>query len=62
MEKCERCQGFMVRDSIYHVEGQFLELQIGRCVNCGHVVDFTLLKTRQEEKSHVHTKQEGVLV
>jgi len=44
MVKCERCAGFMVKDSIYNVEDQFLELEVGRCLNCGHTVDLTLLK------------------
>lgn len=62
MGECERCKGFMVRDSIFNVDGQFLEIEMGRCLNCGHVVDLTLLKTRQVEKSSVTAKQEEVLV
>lgn len=62
MGECERCRGFMVRDSIYNLDGQFLEIQMGRCLNCGHVVDLSLLKTRQEEKGTIPAKQEGVLV
>ena len=52
----------MVRDSIYNVDGQFLEIEMGRCLNCGHVVDLTLLKTRQIEIGRIPAKQEGVLV
>ena len=62
MGECERCRGFMVRDSIFNVDGQFLEIEIGRCLNCGHVVDLTLLKTRQVEGTTVTAKQEEVLV
>lgn len=62
MGECERCKGFMVRDSIFNVDGQFLEIEMGRCLNCGHVVDLTLLKSRQVEKSGVTAKQEEVLV
>ncbi len=62
MGECERCRGFMVRDSIFNVDGQFLEIEIGRCLNCGHVVDLTLLKTRQVERTNVTAKQEEVLV
>lgn len=61
MGECERCRGFMVRDSIFNVDGQFLEIEMGRCLNCGHVVDLTLLKTRQAEKSTVTANQEEVL-
>ncbi|WNM60026.1 hypothetical protein [Candidatus Nitrospira allomarina] len=52
----------MVRDSIFNVDGQFLEIEMGRCLNCGHVIDLTLLKTRQGEKSNVTAKQEEVFV
>jgi hypothetical protein len=62
MGECERCRGFMVRDSIFNVNGQFLEIEIGRCLNCGHVVDLTFLKTRQVEGTTVPAKQEEVLV
>lgn len=62
MGECERCRGFMVRDSIFNVDGQFLEIEIGRCLNCGHVVDLTLLKTRQVERTNVTATQEEVLV
>jgi hypothetical protein len=62
MGECQRCRGFMVRDSIYNVDGQFLEIEIGRCLNCGHVVDLTFLKTRQVEKGNIPAKQEEVLV
>ncbi|GJL61216.1 MAG: hypothetical protein NPIRA03_40730 [Nitrospirales bacterium] len=62
MGECERCRGFMVRDSVFNIDGQFLEIEMGRCLNCGHVVDLTLLKTRQMEKSRVTSKEEEVLV
>lgn len=62
MGECERCRGFMVRDSVFNVDGQFLEIEIGRCLNCGHVVDLNLLKTRQMEKSNMTSNQEEVLV
>ena len=62
MGMCERCSGFMVRDSIYNVDGQFLEIEMGRCLNCGHVVDLTLLKTRPVGRGKVPVKKEEVLV
>ncbi|MCA9462497.1 MAG: hypothetical protein KC590_10230 [Nitrospira sp.] len=61
MVKCERCGGFLVKDSIYNVGGQFLELEIARCVNCGHVVDLTLFKSAQGKQIIAHPKDEGVL-
>jgi hypothetical protein len=39
--KCTRCQGLMVYDNIYNLDGQYLKLEIGRCLNCGHIVDLT---------------------
>jgi hypothetical protein len=62
MVKCERCRGFMVKDSIYNVEGQFLEIEIARCLNCGHIVDLTLLKTRLVEHAKARTTKDEVLV
>jgi len=62
MVKCERCAGFMVRDSIYNIEGQFLEIEVARCLNCGHSVDLTLLKINQTKKAWDPPKKEKVLV
>jgi hypothetical protein len=52
----------MVRDSIYNIEGQFLEIEIGRCLNCGHTVDLTLLKMNQQKKVYAQPNEERVLV
>ena len=61
MVKCERCEGLMVRDSIYNLEGQFLEIEVGRCLNCGHTVDLTLVRINQNQKKkaekEAHEKQ-----
>jgi len=62
MVKCERCEGFMVRDSLYNSEGQFLEIEMGRCLNCGHTVDLTLVRINQNKKAWAQTKEERVLV
>jgi len=62
MVKCERCEGFMVRDSIYNIEGQFLEIEMARCLNCGHTVDLTLSKMNQQKKTPVQPKGDRVLV
>ena len=62
MVKCERCEGFMVRDSIYNLEGQFLEIEVGRCLNCEHTVDLTLLKINQEKKVWAQPEKDRVLV
>ncbi len=61
MVKCERCRGFMVRDSIYNLEGQFLEIEVGRCLNCGNTVDLTFLKINQKRKAYVQSKKERAL-
>jgi len=63
MVKCERCEGFMIRDSIYNLEGQFLEIEVGRCLNCGNTIDLTLLKLNQKKKkAWAHPQEERVLV
>ena len=53
MLNCERCGGFMVRDSIFSIGGQFLELEVGRCLNCGHTVELTILKIGQEKANKI---------
>jgi hypothetical protein len=45
--KCQRCQGFLVRDSIYNLDGQFYHIEVLRCLNCGETVDATILKARE---------------
>ena len=47
MMKCQRCEGFMVRDSIYNLDGQFHHIEVLRCLNCGETVDATILKARE---------------
>lgn len=48
--KCQRCQGFLVRDSIYNREGQFHHIEVLRCLNCGETVDATILKAREAKR------------
>ncbi len=62
MMTCERCSGFMVRDSLYYVEDQFLELEVGRCLNCGHTIDCTNLEICSDINRKGTPKNEGVLV
>lgn len=45
--KCHRCEGLLVRDSIYNLEGQFHRIEVLRCLNCGETVDATILKARE---------------
>lgn len=61
MMTCERCSGLLVRDSLYYVEDQFLELEVGRCVNCGHTIDLTNLKMCSDKKGKSTPQQEKVL-
>lgn len=46
MVKCHRCEGLLVRDSIFNLEGQFHRLEVLRCLNCGETIDATILKAR----------------
>ena len=61
MVKCERCGGFLVKDSVYNVGGQFLELEIARCVNCGHTLDLTVYKIGQEKNLSAQPTKERVI-
>jgi len=59
--KCERCDGFIVRDSMYNLEDQFLEIEVARCLNCGHTVDLTLLKINQKKRAWAQQQKERCL-
>jgi len=50
MTKCHRCEGLLVRDSIYNLEGQFHRIEVLRCLNCGETVDATILKAREVKR------------
>jgi len=45
--KCHRCEGLLVRDSIYNLDGQFHRIEVLRCLNCGETVDAAILKARE---------------
>ncbi len=45
--KCQRCEGLLVRDSIFNLEGQFHRIEVLRCLNCGETIDATILKARE---------------
>ena len=55
--KCQRCQGFLVRDSIYNLDGQFYRIEILRCLNCGETVDEAILKAREAKKGKGQLKE-----
>ncbi|RMH32506.1 MAG: hypothetical protein D6690_13520 [Nitrospirae bacterium] len=63
--KCRRCQGLMVKDKVYDPDGQFLHLDIWRCINCGETVDPTILQARKEKQAKeeqqdpLYTKKAG---
>jgi len=48
--KCQRCQGLLMRDSIYNLDGQFYHIEVLRCLNSGETVDATILKAREAKK------------
>ena len=62
MPTCDRCGGLMVRDSLYQVEDQFLELKVARCLNCGHTVDLTMLNMHVEKTGKGLSTDDRVLV
>lgn len=53
IRKCPRCQGFLGRDSIFNLEGQFHRIEVLRCLNCGERVDATILKAREAKKKNI---------
>jgi hypothetical protein len=60
MKKCQRCEGFLVRDSIYNLEGQFYHIEVLRCLNCGETVDSTILKAREAKKDRKGMQEQRV--
>jgi uncharacterized Zn finger protein len=50
MMKCQRCEGLLVKDSIYNLDGQLHHIEMLRCLNCGETVDTTILKAREAKK------------
>ncbi|UCE62829.1 MAG: hypothetical protein JSU59_08055 [Nitrospirota bacterium] len=55
--KCTRCQGLMVLDKIYDPDGQFLHIDVWRCLNCGETLDPTILQARKEKKTKDETTE-----
>ncbi len=60
MMKCHRCQGFLVRDSIYNLDGQHYHIDVLRCLNCGETVDAAILKARETRKNKEETQKQEV--
>lgn len=60
MVKCPRCEGLMVKDSIYNVDGQFLEIEMARCVNCGNIVDLTVPQLSRGKIATISIEKETV--
>ena len=40
----------MILDKIYDPDGQFLHIDVWRCLNCGETLDPTILQARKEKK------------
>jgi len=55
--KCHRCEGLLVRDSIYNLDGQFHHVEVLRCLNCGEAVDATILKAREVQNDQRGRKE-----
>lgn len=58
--KCQRCEGFLVRDSIYNLDGQYYHIEVLRCLNCGETVDSTILKARKVKKDRKEIQEQRV--
>ena len=46
--KCNRCDGMMIYEKIYHEADRFW---VWKCVNCGECIDPVILENRQFQKS-----------
>jgi hypothetical protein len=55
--KCQRCDGLLVRDSIYNLDGQLHHIEVLRCLNCGETVDATILKAREVKNDRPEKKE-----
>lgn len=47
--RCARCEGLMVEEHLFDVQNPSGEVWIGgwRCVNCGEIVEATIMHNRQ---------------
>lgn len=52
---CTRCQGLMVEDHLFDLEGTFGHLWATgvRCMNCGHVDDGMIAQNRRLQQAKV---------
>jgi uncharacterized Zn finger protein len=44
--KCHRCSGSMVYEKVYREEGECFGW---RCIDCGEIIDYVILKNRYEQ-------------
>ena len=58
---CSRCRGFMVEDQFLDFEGSYREMWATswRCLNCGHVYDFTIEQNRLAHEKKMLTLPSG---
>jgi len=55
--KCPRCNGLMIQDQAYEVNGPFLHIDIWRCLNCGESFDSAILRARQQKEQTNNQKK-----
>ena len=53
--KCGKCGGLMIVDKIYDPDGQFLHIDVWRCLNCGETLDPTILQARKKNREKGET-------
>ena len=56
---CSRCQGWLIQDQVVRLDPR-VRIELWRCVNCGDLVDRTVLQNRFEpaklEKHYPHRR------
>lgn len=58
---CTRCQGLMVEDQLFDLEGTYGHLWATglRCMNCGHVDDGMIAQNRQLQQAKIVVVSSG---
>lgn len=47
--RCERCEGLMIRAQHFAITVLQRKIWIWKCINCGNVLDHTIVMNRQHE-------------
>ena len=51
--RCRRCDGMMVRDTIFDPFGTEYHSKVWRCIGCGEILDPVILANRRRSRSQL---------